>query len=109
MEQNKIFSAHNEPVTLSTSFQVSIPTVSAATEDADLVMEHLNDPNYDLNKTISSSSDAELAGQKGDYCDFELDHLQSDSATYSTSNAQSTVPSAVDFDEWVACVSRNAH
>lgn len=68
-------------------------------EDVDFIMEHLNDPNYDLKKVLSSSSDMELAEKKMKYAhsDYDTDsHFDSDR---STSRAESRNSTAIEFDD----------
>lgn len=72
-------------------------------EDVDFLMEHLNDPNYDLKRPPSIRSQ-ELQGKKVHmmYEQSEVDgesHYESD--RYSVSRAESRNSTAIDFDECV--------
>lgn len=90
---------------------VSLPTyrprqMADVPEDVDFLMEHLNDPNYDLKKPHSLRSDVELHPKtKTYYENSDVDaesHYESD--RYSTSRAESRNSTAIDFDECVVCL-----
>ena len=70
-------------------------------EDIDFLMEHLNDPNYDLNQRPPSFlSVMDGKSKKMPYDASEVDtESQFDSDRYSTSRAESRNSSAIDFDE----------
>lgn len=65
-------------------------------EDVDFVMEHLNDPNFDLKKAVSS--DIELGDKKTSkyaYSEYDTDsHFD-----HTTSRAESRNSTAIEFDE----------
>ncbi len=70
-------------------------------EDVDLLMEHLNDPNYDLKKPIHTTHatlESWDMGQKRFYDHSEAD-TDSQYDRYSTSRADSRSSAAIDFDE----------
>lgn len=71
-------------------------------EDVDFLMEHLNDPNYDLKKGPPSIISSELQTKKI-YTAYEQSDIDTesnyDSDRYSTSRAESRNSTAVDFDE----------
>lgn len=99
MEDIKAYSSSNEQIAYSPSLRPrAVPDVP---EDVDLIMEHLNDPNYDLKKAYSSS-DIELANRKMKYSqsDFDADS-RFESDRYSTSRAESRNSTAIEFDESV--------
>ena len=71
-------------------------------EDVGFLMEHLNDPNYDLTQSRppSFSSVVDRKSKKGAYDASDYDtESQFDSDRYSTSRAESRNSSAIDFDE----------
>ena len=105
MEETKSHPSPNERVILPSFIrQRHVPDVP---EDVDFLMEHLNDPNYDLKKPVPShdarSSDSlELENKKVhlSYSPSDIDaesHMGSD--RYSTSRAESRNSTAIDFDE----------
>lgn len=66
-------------------------------EDVDFLMEHLNDPNYDLKKGPPSITSPDLETKK---LPSELDAESNyDSDRYSTSRAESRNSTAIEFDE----------
>ena len=78
-------------------------------EDVDFVMEHLNDPNYNLEQTPSSPTltngdSFELASKKDitESMDYKIPHAdtesQADSASYYRSSS-TYAPSTSDYDE----------
>ena len=88
-------------------------TVPDVPEDVDFLLEHLNDPNYDLKKNHPPSFESLEKGGKKFYAS-EIDtesHFESD--RYSTSRAESRNSTAIDFDECVISffliLSSNAH
>lgn len=70
-------------------------------EDVDFLLEHLNDPNFDLTKSRPSSfQSAERRTKKDFYESSDIDaESQFDSDRYSTSRAESQVTAVDDFDE----------
>ncbi|KAF8350168.1 OPT oligopeptide transporter protein-domain-containing protein [Amanita rubescens] len=70
-------------------------------EDVDLLMEHLNDPNYDLKKPMHTTH-ATLESWEMDQKRF-YDHSEADTDSqydrYSTSRADSRSSAAIDFDD----------
>ena len=70
-------------------------------EDVDFLMEHLNDPNFDLTKSRPPSFvSAETRTKKDFYESSDVDaESQFDSDRYSTSRAESQVTAVDDFDE----------
>jgi hypothetical protein len=68
-------------------------------EDVDHLMEHLNDPNYDLRRPPSVHSRIYDPKEKK-YYPSEIDgESQYDSDRYSTERAESRNSTAIDFDE----------
>lgn len=65
-------------------------------EDVDFVMEHLNDPNYDLKKPPSMHSNTYDLNQ-GKFHSSEIDSESQDD--YSIGRAESRNSTAIDFDE----------
>ena len=91
----KVFSSSTDQVmTPSTLRERNIPDVP---EDVDFIMEHLNDPNYDLNSRPPSFTSVV---KKKYQSDGEAES-QFDSDRYSTSRAESRNSTAIDFDEYV--------
>jgi hypothetical protein len=70
-------------------------------EDVDFLLEHLNDPNFDLTKSRPPSFvSAETRTKKDIYESSDIDtESQFDSDRYSTSRAESQVTAVDDFDE----------
>ena len=69
-------------------------------EDVDFLLEHLNDPNFDLTKSQPSFHSAERRTKKDIYESSDIDaESQFDSDRYSTSRAESQVTAVDDFDE----------
>ena len=68
-------------------------------EDVDFLLEHLNDPNFDLNQSRPPSF-VERRTKKEIYESSDVDaESQFDSDRYSTSRAESQVTAVDDFDE----------
>ena len=67
-------------------------------EDVDFLMEHLNDPNFDLAQSRPPSFSERST--KKDFYDNDAES-QCNSDRYSTSRAESQVTAIDDFDEWV--------
>lgn len=71
-------------------------------EDVDFLMEHLNDPNFDLTKRPPSSvpAEKEKRTKKDIYESSDVDaESQFDSDRYSMSQAESQITAVDDFDE----------
>lgn len=92
------------------SVHIAIPTfrprqVPDVPEDVEFIMEHLNDPNFDLKKSRSAYSLESSEGKefKG-YDDTEDMESRYESERYSSSRPESRSSSAVEFDE---CVCRD--
>ena len=70
-------------------------------EDVDFLLEHLNDPNFDLTKSRPPSFvSAEIRTKKDIYESSDIDaESQYDSDRYSTSQAESQITAVDDFDE----------
>ncbi len=84
-----------EPIAISPFMRVrNVPDVP---EDVDFLMDHLNDPNYDLKKGPPSISGSEGGEKKkrGSYSDTDS---QFDSDRY-TDRPESRNSTAIDFDE----------
>ena len=80
--------------------QRNVPDVP---EDVDFVMEHLNDPNFNLSRPPSFISVVEKRSTKKFDEDGEAEsHFESD--RYSTSRAESRNSTAIDFDESVILI-----
>lgn len=103
MEEAKPYNSSMEAVAVPTFLRPRrVPDVP---EDVDFLMDHLNDPNYDLKKRMPSpiSSDSiEMSHKKirMSYDPSEVDtesHFDSD--RYSTSRAESRNSTAIEFDE----------
>jgi hypothetical protein len=93
-------------------------------EDVDILMEHLNDPNYDLRsirRASTSTASTEFDDRKypitpstatldisgkgsvhGKGSDFDT---ESRTDTYSQADGSNSRSSAIDFDEYVPCLS----
>ncbi|TFK41282.1 OPT oligopeptide transporter [Crucibulum laeve] len=98
MEDAKAYSSSTDQVELPNLLRPRrVPDVP---EDVDFLMEHLNDPNYDL-KRPSSIRSADGKTKKGmSYDPSEIDaESQFDSDRYSTSRAESRNSTAIDFDD----------
>lgn len=101
MEDTKAYTSSSEEIS------ISVPTlrprrVPDVPEDVDYLMDHLNDPNYDLKQPPPSVKDMEMDQKKVhmSYSPSEVDgesHIESD--RYSTSRAESRNSTAIDFDE----------
>jgi hypothetical protein len=92
-QDEKPFTSSTEQVNLpSTLRERRAPDVP---EDVDFIMEHLNDPNFDLKSRPPSftSVDGKKYHTDGDA------ESQPDSDKYSTSRAESRHSTAIDFDE----------
>ena len=74
-------------------------------EDIDFLLEHLNDPNFDLTQSRPpsfSSAGTRRKTKKDIYESSDVDaESQFDSDRYSISRAESQVTAVDDFDEWV--------
>jgi hypothetical protein len=69
-------------------------------EDIDFLLEHLNDPNFDLTQSRPSSVSVDRRFKKDIYESSDVDaESQFDSDRYSTSRAESQVTAVDDFDE----------
>jgi hypothetical protein len=89
----KPFSYSTEQVNVpSTLRQRNVPDVP---EDVDFIMEHLNDPNFDLKSRPPSFTSVD----KKKYRDDAEAESQLGSDRYSTSRAESRISTAIDFDE----------
>jgi hypothetical protein len=78
--------------------------VSRDADDVDFLMEHLNDPNYDLKNSRPSLDYDEynLSAGKKEYASSDIDNeSQFGSDRYSTSRADSRNSTAIEFDECV--------
>jgi hypothetical protein len=77
-------------------------------EDVDFLMEHLNDPNFDLKKSRPPSARSvpyELKEKKFHRTSSEIGDAESHiSDRYSTSRAESRNSTNIDFDEYVLAV-----
>jgi hypothetical protein len=92
-QDEKAFTSSTERVNVpSTLRERNVPDVP---EDVDFIMEHLNDPNYDLKSRPPSFVSVDSKGYK---TDGEAES-QFDSDRYSTSRAESRSSTAIDFDE----------
>ena len=97
MEQARAYTSSTEQIDLPNMRNRSVPDVP---EDVDFMMEHLNDPNYDLRKTRPPSFESVENGEKGEKKLYDTDgESHYDSDRYSTSRAESRNSTAVDFDE----------
>lgn len=101
MEDPKFYSSSTDNVSAAPSPYLRARAVPDVPEDVDFLMEHLNDPNYDLKKAVEkhNSSNMEL-GEKKIHMGYDIDgesHLESDH--YSTSRAESRNSTAIEFDE----------
>lgn len=108
MEETKSFSS-------STDVAATVPQflrprhVPDVPEDVDFLMEHLNDPNYDLRAPSTRSSidtDSFEFGEKkrhprtsGDYKHSEYAESQADTDRYSQAERSNSRSSAIEFDE----------
>ena len=72
-------------------------------EDVDFLLEHLNDPNFDLTQSRPPSflsTETRRKSKKDIYDSSDIDaESQFDSDRYSTSRAESQVTAIDDFDE----------
>ncbi|PPQ71007.1 hypothetical protein CVT26_014269 [Gymnopilus dilepis] len=97
MEQARAYTSSTEQIDLPNMRNRSVPDVP---EDVDFMMEHLNDPNYDLRKTRPPSFESVENGEKGEKKLYDTDgESHYDSDRYSTSRAESRNSTAVDFDD----------
>ncbi|KAF8168231.1 OPT oligopeptide transporter [Crassisporium funariophilum] len=100
LEEPRPYTSSTEQIDLSSLRARHVPDVP---EDIDFLMEHLNDPNYDLNKSRPPSFASVEKGTKkakSAYDHSEVDtesHFESD--RYSTSRAESRNSTAIDFDD----------
>jgi len=92
------YNSSHEQVHMSNLRARHVPDVP---EDVDFVMEHLNDPNYDLKtRPPSFTSVDEDKKSKKAYAQSDVDaESQFDSDRYSTSRAESRNSTAIDFDD----------
>jgi hypothetical protein len=89
----KVFTSSSERVNIpSTLRERNVPDVP---EDIDFIMEHLNDPNFDLKSRPPSFTSVV---EKKYRSDGEAES-QIESDRYSTSRAESRNSTAIDFDE----------
>src|SRR5438270_8917609 len=94
-QEEQARSSSIEQVNLATLRSRAVPDVP---EDVDFIMEHLNDPNFDLRSRPPSFSSIDRPGQKKPYsADTDAESQLSD--RYSTSRAESRNSTAVEFDE----------
>lgn len=94
-QDEKPYSSSTEQVELqSTLRERNVPDVP---EDVDFVMEHLNDPNFDLKSRPPSFFSAVDRKRYRDDGEAESQH---GSDKYSTSRPESRVSTAIDFDEY---------
>jgi hypothetical protein len=73
-------------------------------DDVEFLMEHLNDPNYDLKNSQPSLhyDEYNLSAGKKEYPSSDIDNeSQFESDRYSTSRADSRNSTAIEFDECV--------
>ena len=68
-------------------------------EDVDFLLEHLNDPNFDLTKSRPPSFVSEETRTKKDIYESSDIDAESQFDRYSTSRAESQVTAVDDFDE----------
>src|SRR6266511_2360128 len=85
-----------EQVNLATLRSRGVPDVP---EDVDFVMEHLNDPNFDVSYRSPSLSPVDKSGNQKPY-PHDTDTESQLSDRYSTSRAESRNSTAIDFDEY---------
>lgn len=97
MEEYKAYTTSYDPRLAPDAWRVrQLPDVP---EDVDYIMEHLNDPNYDLKKPPSVHSRVYDVKEKK-YHSSDIDgESQYDSDRYSTGRAESRNSTAIDFDE----------
>jgi hypothetical protein len=89
-----IYSASVEHIDLRDLRARHVPDVP---EDVDFLMEHLNDPNFDL---TSKPAESLRKTKKEKYESSDIDtESQFDSDRYSTSRAESQITAVDDFDE----------
>lgn len=101
MEDSVSYTTATEHVSLPTYRPRHSPDVP---EDVDFLMDHLNDPNYDLKTGYASRTAVEFRSKppkdKESYELSDIDaesHYESD--RYSTSRAESRNSTAIDFEE----------
>ncbi|KAF4623976.1 hypothetical protein D9613_001694 [Agrocybe pediades] len=97
MEDTRPYSSSTEQIDQHAHFRARI--VPDVPEDVDFLMEHLNDPNFDLKKNHPPSFESlEKGGKKFYASEIDTDsHFESD--RYSTSRAESRNSTAIDFDD----------
>ena len=97
MEALNAYTTSSEQIQASDAFRPrQLPDVP---EDVDFLMEHLNDPNYDLKQPPSVHSHLHDFKEKK-YQHYDVDgESQYDSDRYSTERAESRISTAIDFDE----------
>lgn len=97
----KLEEAHSD---YASSIEHNLPNLRArhvpdVPEDVDFLMEHLNDPNFDLTQSRPPSFSS-IAKNKNDLYNSDIDaESQLDSDRYSSSRPESRNSTAVDFDE----------
>jgi len=92
-QDEKPFSSSSEHVHIPSTLRVrNVPDVP---EDVDFIMEHLNDPNFDLKSRPPSFTSVDGRKYKSD---GEAES-QLGSDRYSTSRPESRNSTAIDFDE----------
>ncbi|KAJ3513061.1 hypothetical protein NLJ89_g3166 [Agrocybe chaxingu] len=97
MDEARPYTSSTEHVHLSNIRARNVPDVP---EDVDFMMEHLNDPNYDLRARPPSFTSVEKKSKKGTYTHSDVDaESQFESDRYSTSRAESRNSTAIDFDD----------
>lgn len=95
-QDGKARSSSVEQVNLATLRSRAVPDVP---EDVDFIMEHLNDPNFDLRSRPPSFTSVDKPGNQKPYPqDTDAESQLSD--RYSTSRAESRNSTAIDFDEY---------
>jgi hypothetical protein len=97
MEEFKAYATSSDHFPTPDAFRArQLPDVP---EDVDFLMEHLNDPNYDLKKPPSVHSHSyDLKERKYHTSDIDGES-QYDSDRYSTERAESRNSTAIEFDE----------
>ncbi|KAF8641045.1 hypothetical protein AX17_000689 [Amanita inopinata Kibby_2008] len=98
MDDTRFHNTAMEPVSSQSFFrQRHVPDVP---EDVDFLMEHLNDPNFDLKKPVAPSINTQSTEipKKKLYESSDLD-TESQFDRYSTSRAESRSSAAIEFDD----------
>lgn len=91
MAEFKTYSSSVELIPESPHHPRAVPDVPEDVDD--FLMEHLNDPNYDLQKAMNKANDYQM-GDKKIYASSEAD-----TDRYSSSRAESRLSSAIEFDD----------